>query len=139
MDADGPPDRGVYGITTTADLTGVPVPTLRLYERRGLIEPGRTEGGTRRDSDSDNDLALLGRIGALVSEGGNCTGVAHVLTLQAANAALSSANEDLETENTRMRPAGRTPTPLSGPARPRHRCVTTTSPLRREGGAELPW
>lgn len=94
-------DRGVYGITTAAELAGMAVPTLRLYERRGLLAPGRTQGGTRRYSDAD--LTLLGRIGALVADGVNLTGVAHILALQTANTTLSNENEDLESENTRLR------------------------------------
>ena len=91
-------DRGVYGITTTAELTGVAVPTLRLYERRGLIDPERTNGGTRRYS--QDDLTLLGRIGALVADGVNLTGVAQILALQTANTTLRSTNENLVHENT---------------------------------------
>lgn len=93
--------RGVYGITTAAELSGLTVPTLRLYERRGLIEPSRTEGGTRRYS--AEDLDLLARIGDLVSTGVNLAGVARVLTLQTTNATLNSRNEDLESENAQLR------------------------------------
>ena len=49
--------RGVYGISVTAELSGLDPQTLRLYEQRGLLTPARTEGGTRRYS--DNDLARL--------------------------------------------------------------------------------
>lgn len=94
-------DRGVYGITTAAELAGVAVPTLRLYERRGLIDPERTDGGTRRYS--EDDLTRLGRIGALVADGVNLAGVAQVLALHAINTTLSTENEDLVNENTRLR------------------------------------
>ena len=47
--------KGVYGISVAADLVGMGVPTLRLYEARGLVEPERTEGGTRRYSADDLD------------------------------------------------------------------------------------
>ena len=100
-------DRGVYGITTAAELSGMAVATLRLYERRGLIDPDRTPGGTRRYS--PDDLTLLGRIGALVADGVNLTGIAHILTLQDANTTLSSTNTALTKENTRLRATGRTP------------------------------
>ena len=43
-------DRGVYGISVAAELVGTGVQNLRLYEARGLLEPERTEGGTRRYS-----------------------------------------------------------------------------------------
>ena len=45
--------RGVYGISVTAELSGLDPQTLRLYERRGLLTPARTDGGTRRYSDDD--------------------------------------------------------------------------------------
>jgi DNA-binding transcriptional MerR regulator len=45
--------RGVYGIAVTSELSGVGPQTLRLYERRGLLTPSRTEGGTRLYSDDD--------------------------------------------------------------------------------------
>src|SRR6478735_765006 len=51
---------GVYGITVTAQLTGMTVQALRLYERKGLLQPDRTTGGTRRYSDTD--IARLHRI-----------------------------------------------------------------------------
>ena len=50
--------RGVYGISVTSELSGVGPQTLRLYERRGLLTPSRTDGGTRRYS--DDDLERLG-------------------------------------------------------------------------------
>ncbi|WP_375432999.1 MerR family transcriptional regulator [uncultured Friedmanniella sp.] len=73
-------DRGVYGITVAAALAGTGVQNLRLYERRGLLEPGRTAGGTRLYS--RNDIVRLGRIVALLADGLNLVGVAMVLTLQ---------------------------------------------------------
>ncbi len=94
-------DRGVYGITTAAELTGVAVPTLRLYERHGLVDPERTTGGTRRYS--QDDLTLLGRIGALTAAGVNLAGVTHVLALQTTNTTLTTTNKDLTRENTRLR------------------------------------
>jgi MerR family transcriptional regulator/heat shock protein HspR len=79
-------DRGVYGISVAADLVDMGVQTLRLYEARGLLEPDRTEGGTRRYS--ANDLDRLRRIGELVDAGLNLAGVAMVLDLEAENADL---------------------------------------------------
>ena len=43
-------DRGVYGISVAAELVGMGMQNLRLYEARGLLEPARTDGGTRRYS-----------------------------------------------------------------------------------------
>ena len=79
-------DHGVYGITVAAGLVGMGVQTLRLYEARGLIEPNRTDGGTRRYS--ANDLDRLRRIGDLLDAGLNLAGIGMVLTLEAENARL---------------------------------------------------
>lgn len=79
-DATGRSARGVYGISVAADLSGIAAPTLRLYERRGLLAPARTDGGTRRYS--DDDLTRLQRITALVEQGINLAGVGHILHLE---------------------------------------------------------
>jgi DNA-binding transcriptional MerR regulator len=76
----------VYGISVAAELVGMGVQTLRLYEARGLLEPGRTAGGTRRYS--ENDLERLRRIGALLGAGLNIAGIAMVLGLEQENAEL---------------------------------------------------
>lgn len=71
---------GVYSISVASELSGVGPQTLRLYERRGLISPDRTAGGTRRYS--PNDLQRLERIGELVGLGVNLTGIATILDLE---------------------------------------------------------
>jgi DNA-binding transcriptional MerR regulator len=91
----------VYGITVAAELTGMSVQALRLYERKGLVEPTRTAGGTRRYSDID--IARLRRIGALITDGINLAGIARVLGLEADNAGLRTRNADLTTSNTALR------------------------------------
>lgn len=73
-------DRGVYGISVAADLVGTNVANLRAYERAGLLQPARTEGGTRLYS--PNDVTRLRRITELLGAGVNLTGVAMVLDLQ---------------------------------------------------------
>lgn len=78
--------RGVYGISVAADLVGMGAQNLRLYEARGLIEPERTDGGTRRYS--ANDLDRLRRIGDLLDAGLNLAGIGMVLHLEAENARL---------------------------------------------------
>jgi MerR family transcriptional regulator, heat shock protein HspR len=83
------PTRGVYGISVAAELVGTGVQNLRAYERHGLLEPDRTEGGTRRYS--SDDLDRLRRIGDLLSAGLNLAGIALVLDLEADNADLRSA------------------------------------------------
>lgn len=88
------PDRGVYGISMAAELTGLGVQNLRLYENRGLLDPDRTSGGTRRYS--ENDIEVLHRIGELIGHGLNLAGVAMVLELEADNARL---RRDVEARN----------------------------------------
>jgi len=81
MTTDWGPDRALFGISVAAELTGVDPQMLRTYEARGLLEPHRTEGGTRRYS--GNDLKRVGQITTLLDEGLNLAGIAHVLALQA--------------------------------------------------------
>jgi len=83
--------RGVYGISVAADLVGMGVQNLRLYESRGLLEPARTQGGTRRYS--ANDLERLRRIGDLLDAGLNLAGIAMVLELEGENARLRDEQE----------------------------------------------
>ncbi len=80
------PSRGLYGISVAAELVGSAPQNLRLYEARGLINPARSEGGTRRYS--DDDLVRLLKIGQLLDDGLNLAGIAAVLALQSANQAL---------------------------------------------------
>ena len=51
MVAPNDPNRAVYVISVAAELAGVHAQTLRIYERKGLVEPARTPGGSRRYSD----------------------------------------------------------------------------------------
>jgi MerR family transcriptional regulator/heat shock protein HspR len=89
--ADVEGDRGVYGITIAADLVGVGAQNLRLYEARGLLEPQRTPGGTRRYSPDDIDR--LRRISDLLMDGLNLAGIAMVLRLETENAQLRAGKE----------------------------------------------
>src|SRR5690348_5749722 len=95
--------RGVYGISVASELSGLDPQTLRLYERRGLLTPARTAGGTRRYS--DDDLGRLQRISELVAEGINIAGIGPILDLEERNAELESDNDQLQSENTRLRSA----------------------------------
>ena len=95
------PDHGVYGISVAAELSGISVQSLRLYERNGLLTPARSDGGTRRYS--AEDLARLRRISALVESGVNLAGVARILDLEDDNATLSSSNADLRSTNRDLR------------------------------------
>jgi len=79
-------DRGVYVISVAAELAGVHPQTLRIYERRGLLDPARTGGGSRRYS--ERDIARLRRIHELTEAGLNLAGVKAVMELEAENARL---------------------------------------------------
>ncbi len=74
-------DRAVYVISVAAELAGMHPQTLRIYERKGLLDPARTGGGSRRYSDID--ISRLQRIQELTSEGLNLAGVKRVLELEA--------------------------------------------------------
>lgn len=95
------PGRGVYPISVAAELTGLDPQTLRLYERRGLLTPERTDGGTRRYS--DNDVVRLHRISDLVAAGVNIAGIAQILSLQDLNRDLESDISQLRGENAQLR------------------------------------
>ncbi|OBK25907.1 MerR family transcriptional regulator [Mycobacterium asiaticum] len=99
-------DHGVYGISIAAELSGVAVQTLRLYERYGLLTPARSEGGTRRYS--ADDIARLQRISVLVDAGVNLAGIARILSLEDDNAELSAANSTLKSANRTLRDTAKT-------------------------------
>jgi MerR family transcriptional regulator/heat shock protein HspR len=73
--------RAVYVISVAAELAGVHPQTLRIYERRGLIDPARTVGGSRRYS--ERDIQRLRRIQDLTNAGLNLEGVRRVIELEA--------------------------------------------------------
>jgi MerR family transcriptional regulator/heat shock protein HspR len=80
------PTRAVYVISVAAELAGMHPQTLRIYERKGLLEPSRTAGGSRRYSDAD--IARLQRIADLAGEGMNLAGIRRVMELEHENAKL---------------------------------------------------
>lgn len=80
------PEHAVYVISVAAELAGVHPQTLRIYERKGLLEPARTAGGSRRYSDID--IELLRRIQQLTNDGLNLAGVQRVMDLEAENREL---------------------------------------------------
>src|ERR671916_8027 len=73
-------ERGVYVISVAAELAGVHPQTLRIYERKGLVDPARTGGGSRRYSEDDIDR--LRRIQDLTNDGLNLAGVKRVMALE---------------------------------------------------------
>ena len=72
--------RGVFAISVAADMVRMEVQNLRVYERRGLLTPARTDGGTRLYSQDDIDR--LHRIRELLAEGLNLAGIARVIPLE---------------------------------------------------------
>ena len=72
--------EAVYIISVAAELVGMHPQTLRIYERKGLIEPSRTPGGTRRYSESD--IELLGAIQELTTAGVNLEGARRIMELR---------------------------------------------------------
>ena len=81
--------RGLYAISVAAELSGTAIQNLRAYERRGLVSPERTEGGTRRYSDAD--VERLVRIRELLDAGLNLAGIDKVLELEDEVARLRDA------------------------------------------------
>ena len=75
------PNQAVYVISVAAELAGMHPQTLRIYERKGLVDPARTTGGNRRYSEAD--VAMLLRIAQLTAQGLNLAGVKRVLALEA--------------------------------------------------------
>ncbi len=76
-------DRALFSISVAAEVTGVNPQMLRVYEQKGLLEPHRTEGGTRRYS--SHELDRIGEITTLLAAGLNLTGIEHVFRLRAEN------------------------------------------------------
>ncbi|MBA3430815.1 MAG: MerR family transcriptional regulator [Actinobacteria bacterium] len=73
-------DRAIYIISVAAELAGVHPQTLRIYERKGLLTPARTQGNTRRYS--ERDIEQLAKIQELTQEGVNLAGVVRILELE---------------------------------------------------------
>jgi MerR family transcriptional regulator/heat shock protein HspR len=86
-------DHAVYVISVAAELAGMHPQTLRIYERRGLVQPARTQGGNRRYSDIDIDR--LRRISDLAAEGMNLEGIRRVMALEHEVDRLRAENEQL--------------------------------------------
>ena len=78
--ADRDANQAVYVISVAAELTGMHPQTLRIYERKGLLDPSRTSGGSRRFS--EHDLERLRHIQELTATGLNLEGVRRVLQLE---------------------------------------------------------
>jgi MerR family transcriptional regulator/heat shock protein HspR len=81
-----PDSRAVFAISVAAERADMQIQNLRVYERRGLLEPARTAGGTRLYSEAD--IVVLRRIAQLLAEGLNLAGIRRVLALEAEVAEL---------------------------------------------------
>ena len=88
--------RAVYVISVAAELAGVHPQTLRIYERKGLLDPARTVGGSRRYSDVD--IEQLQRIQDLTAAGLNLEGVKRVIELETEVAELRNEIARLRAE-----------------------------------------
>jgi MerR family transcriptional regulator/heat shock protein HspR len=88
-------EHAVYVISVAAELAGMHPQTLRIYERRGLVQPARTQGGNRRYSDIDIDR--LRRIQELAAEGMNLEGIRRVMALEHEVDRLRAENDELRT------------------------------------------
>lgn len=84
--------QAVYVISVAAELAGMHPQTLRIYERRGLVSPARTQGGNRRYSDAD--IERLQRIADLAEQGMNLEGIRRVMELEAENERLRAELAD---------------------------------------------
>ena len=88
--------QAVYVISVAAEIAGVHPQTLRIYERRGLLQPARTQGGNRRYSNAD--IRRLQRIAELANAGVSLEGVRQVLELEAEVAQLRERVLELEND-----------------------------------------
>jgi MerR family transcriptional regulator/heat shock protein HspR len=112
-------ERALYIISVAAELAGVHPQTLRIYERKGLIEPQRTEGRSRRYS--DRDIELLQHIQELTNEGVGLAGVKRILELELA---LEKAKAEIERLREQVK-------------RARQEAVETEARVRREHRRDL--
>ena len=90
--------RGVFAISVAADMVAMEIQNLRVYERRGLIEPDPSSGGSRLYSPADIDV--LHRIRDLLADGLNLAGIAKVLELERTVSRLRADNARLRSERT---------------------------------------
>ena len=96
--------RPVYMIGIAAELTGMHPQTLRIYERKQLVEPQRTQGNTRLYSEADIDRLRL--IQALTQEEGiNLAGVVRIIELEDERERLKAEIEAVREEMRAMKRA----------------------------------
>ncbi len=90
-------DRAVYVISVAAELSGMHPQTLRIYERKGLLDPARTDGGSRRYS--QDDIERLRRIQELTNSGIGLEGVRRIMALEAEIKELKDLIRELEEQS----------------------------------------
>ncbi|NHC24507.1 MerR family transcriptional regulator [Nocardioides sp. IC4_145] len=90
MSPDREHERGVFAISVAAEMVSMQIQNLRVYERRGLVDPDRTAGGTRLYSRAD--IERLHRIRDLLADGLNLAGIGRVLALEEEVRRLRAAN-----------------------------------------------
>ena len=73
-------NKPLYMISVAAELTGMHPQTLRVYEQKGLVNPGRSRGNTRLYSRADIDRLNL--VAKLTDEGINLAGVVRILDMR---------------------------------------------------------
>lgn len=73
-------NKPLYMISVAAELTGMHPQTLRVYEQKGLVNPGRSRGNTRLYSQAD--IERLNLISKLTDEGINLAGVVRILDMR---------------------------------------------------------
>ena len=98
-------NHAVYVISVAAELSGMHPQTLRIYERRGLLQPARTAGGNRRYSDAD--IHRLLRIAQLTAAGMNLEGIRQVMQLELQVRQLSAELANLQSELNKVAAAQR--------------------------------
>ncbi len=116
------PTPPFFAISVAAELASMEIQNLRVYERHGLVTPGRTDGGTRRYT--HGDVERLIRIGELLAEGLNLAGIAHVLVLEAEVARLRAASTRQRSYAAR---ASSSSSPSPGGGSSRHQAMRTAT------------
>ena len=91
-------NKPLYMISVAAELTGMHPQTLRVYEQKGLVNPGRSRGNTRLYSQADIDRLNL--ISKLTDEGINLAGVVRILDMREQTLQLK---DELESMRDQMR------------------------------------
>ncbi len=88
-------NKPLYMISVAAELTGMHPQTLRVYEQKGLVNPGRSRGNTRLYSQAD--IERLNLISKLTDEGINLAGVVRILDMRERQIEFEALIDELRT------------------------------------------